>query len=585
MAKKTISWPLAPEHAITVDVMWRIRVGRRSQPEQDGWGSRSSGTNGTCATNKAIDRHVTGMTFIRHLLLFTMALNGPASFAQSGDKLLVLPDLDSTQLITTVARPGKGYLLLTRQVGTVDAGATLIATDQDGEPVSALHSLETIVNLITCSDSGFLAFSGDRTLLKMDSTLNVEWATTLQAPPLTWAAGELAESNGAYYLAGIVKSQLIDTFQLNYGTYAAALFKFDGSGQLTDQVIIADTSHTSFQYNLYQPEVVAGGDGSVYMSLNMLPDAMAGTCNRQPAVVKFNAGLDVQWSSRYLPSTYNGLKGMCLLPTGDLLLYGNHGYTSGVCTNFRNYIGVLDTAGAVLFARSYRHADPLSHTNGNPVVWDDGSVLFPEVHSTPFPFVNTRYFHHVDAQGNTIASQLFTLPSGYNFTTRSARGENGITGVFRMNAPDTLFFAPIDATLTTQCYSLPDAVIDSTITLVPLVFTPHYLEHNFVFVDTAYTFTPAMAVALPACDFSTGVNTQHADEVLVFPNPSTGDVRVQSEEIIQELVVLDALGRIVLRSAPRTTAASVRIASAGVYTVHVNTGTSEHVSKLVVEGH
>lgn len=516
--------------------------------------------------------------------LFAIAASG-AALCQSNERLITLPGLDSTQLITTVTRPGEGYLLLTRQAGTVDAGATLIATDPNGAPVLALHSPETIVNLITCSDSGFLAFSGSRTLLKMDPTLNVEWATTLQSPPLTWSGGELAESNGAYYLAGIVKSQLIDTFQLNYGTYAAMLFQFDGNGQLADQVIIADTSHTSFQYNLYQPEVVAGDDGSVYMSLNMLPDAMAGTCNRQPAVVKFNADLEVQWSSRYLPSTYNGLNGVTLLPTGDLLLYGNHGYANGSCTDFRNYIGVLDTAGTVLFAKSYRHADPLSHTNGRPVVLGDGTLLFPEVHSTAFPFVTTRYFHHVDAQGNTIASQRFTQPSGFNFATQLAHGDDSITGVFRMNAPDTLFFAAIDASLSTQCYSLPDAVIDSTIALTPLPFTPHYLEHNFVFADTAYTFTPATALALPACDFSTGVNTPHVDEVLVFPNPSTGDVRVQSEELMQELIVLDALGRIVLRSAPRTTAASMRIASAGVYTVRITTNASEHLSKLVIEGH
>ncbi len=516
--------------------------------------------------------------------LFAIAASG-AALCQSNERLITLPGLDSTQLITTVTRPGEGYLLLTRQAGTVDAGATLIATDPNGAPVLALHSPETIVNLITCSDSGFLAFSGSRTLLKMDPTLNVEWATTLQSPPLTWSGGEMAESNGAYYLAGIVKSQLIDTFQLNYGTYAAALFQFDGNGQLADQAIIADTSHTSFQYNLYQPEVVAGDDGSVYMSLNMLPDAMAGTCNRQPAVVKFNADVEVQWSSRYLPSTYNGLNGVTLLPTGDLLLYGNHGYANGSCTDFRNYIGVLDTAGTVLFAKSYRHADPLSHTNGRPVVLGDGTLLFPEVHATAFPFINTRYFHHVGAQGNTIASQRFTQPSGFNFATQLAHGDDSIIGVFRMNAPDTLFFAAIDASLSTQCYSLPDAVIDSTIALTPLPFTPHYLEHNFVFADTAYTFTPATALALPACDFSTGVNTPHADEVLVFPNPSTGDVRVQSEELMQELIVLDALGRIVLRSAPRTAAASMRIASAGVYTVRITTNASEHLSKLVIEGH
>lgn len=522
------------------------------------------------------------MKATEYLWTATFLLHAITSVAQSDEKLIVLPDLDSTQLVTAVTRPGEGYLLLTRQVGTVDAGATLIATDASGEPVDVLHSPETIVNLIACSDSGFLAISGTRTLLKMDRDMNVEWATTIQSPPPTWAAGELAERNGSYFLAGIVKSQLIDTFQLNYGTYAAALFKFDGNGQLVDQVIIADTTHTSFQYNLYQPTLRVGDDGSVYLSLNLLPHAMAGTCNRQPAVVKFNADLERQWSSRYLPSTYNGLNGVALLPTGDLLLYGNHGYTVGSCNNFRNYIGVLDTAGAVLFAKSYRHAGPLSHTNGRPVILDDGSVLFPEVHSTGFPFVNTRYFHRIDALGNTIASQLFTQPSGFNFSTQLADGGNGMTGAFRMNAPDTLFFAAIGASLTTQCYSLPDEVIDSTITLTPLPFIPHYLEHNFVFVDTTYTFTPAMAVALPTCDFSTGMNALDPGQISVFPNPSSGDVRITSTSPIQELVVLDALGRVVHQAAPHDTTFSFRVVSSGVYVIRLVADDHEYVRKLMV---
>lgn len=521
---------------------------------------------------------------VRIQLALAGAFAMSVTMAQQDGKLIVLPGLDSTQLITAVPRPGEGYLLLTRQVGTVDAGATLIATDQAGEPVSAWHSSETIVNLITCSDSGFLAFSGDRTLLKLDHDLSVQWATTMQFPPLTWAGGELAERDGAYYLAGIVKSQLIDTFQLNYGTYAAALFKVDGSGQLADQVIIADTTHTSFQYNLYQPKVVAANDGSVYMALNMLPDAMAGTCNRQPAVVKFNADLDVQWSSRYLPSTYNGLNGMCLLPTGDLLLYGNHGYANGSCNNFRNYIVVIDTAGTVLFVKSYRHVDPLSHTSGRPVVLEDGGLLFPASHSTTFPYVNTRFFHRVDAQGNTVASMLFTQPSGFNFTTQLAAGDSGLTGAFRMNAPDTLFFAAIDTSLTTQCYSLPDDVIDSAIALTPLAFTPHYLEHNFVFADTVYTFTPAVAIALPACDFSTSLPAIDTEDVRVLPNPSAGDVWVESAALVQELLITDALGRVVLHALPCTDRVAVQLAQPGMYLVRASIGGVVQVRKLAIQG-
>lgn len=35
----------------------------------------------------------------------------------------------------------------------------------------------------------------------------------------------------------------------------------------------------------------------------------------------------------------------------------------------------------------------------------DSGLLFPTSTRTPFPFVGTRYFHHVDARGNTMASK------------------------------------------------------------------------------------------------------------------------------------------------------------------------------------
>ena len=502
-------------------------------------------------------------------------------------RLITLTGLDSTQLVTTFAVPGEGYLIVTRQSGSVGSGCTLIRTDPDGVPLDALHSPDPITRAVACSDSGYLFLAGDRTLLKVDDAFNVQWASTMSAPPLTWFAMDIAEQDGAYYLAGNVRSQVIDTFQLNYNAYAAVLLKFNGTGDLVDHVILADTTHTSFQYNLYQPMLAPDSDGSLYVGLSMLPDALSGTCNRQPTLVKLNADMDVLWGFRYPPSSYNGLRGVSRLLTGDLALYGDFGTTVGSCNNFRHFLQVIDTAGTVNFAREYHHASPLSHGTGKPLLLPDSTLLFAQINSTPFPFINTRSLHHVDVQGNTIASKVMGAAStNYAASLVSLSTDaDGAIGLCRLNAKDTLLFMVIDTTLNTSCYTQPDTIIDGALSITRFAFQPHYLEHPFAFVDTVMAaFQPVPVSWMLDCEISTDVEEIGITSTTVFPDPSTGHVTITHSSPITELVITDALGRIVHRSMPQQRSVAVEIHRAGIYLIRVRAAEGYSVERILIEG-
>jgi hypothetical protein len=62
---------------------------------------------------------------------------------------------------------------------------------------------------------------------------------------------------------------------------------------------------------------------------------------------------------------------------------------------------------------------------------------------------------------------------------------------------------------------------------------------------------------LPDCDVSTGTVQDAEDEFMIFPNPSTGLVQIVSTGILEEIIVTDALGRVIHRSRPGRMSTSV----------------------------
>jgi hypothetical protein len=507
--------------------------------------------------------------------------------AQQPEKFIVLPTLDTTLLTTMVARPGAGYLIVTRQNGNILSGSTLISTDVNGDPLNAVRTTDVITKVVLCPDSGYLMLCEDATLLKTDPQLNIEWARRFSAPPPTWSVGEIAEKNGYYYMTAIVRSEMIDTFQVNYGTNAAVIYKFDSAGDLFDQAILADTSHTPDQFDLYGPTIAFGDDGTVYLTMSLRSGGSLSTCTGQPAVVKMDSGLQVQWSYRYPMSDYSSTSGSSMLRAGTLALYGSYGPNTTTC-NFKHFLQIIDTSGAVVLAKDYYHSFYVAaHGTGRPILLADSTLLFPQTYREGSPLGTKQYFHRIDAQGNTIGSKRFTNTDLLvNRHVGLALVNDGTIGVCRLNSRDTLLFTTIDTSLTTACYTLPDTIVESSVGVFRSAFDPSYLEHTFTVIDTLYPpFQPVPVNSVMDCDFTTAIGSARLTGANVFPNPTRGSVNITNPLPISDLVITDALGRVVYRSTPSKTHASVEILSSGLYIIRIADSQGDQVRKLIVEEH
>ena len=524
----------------------------------------------------------------RSIVLVLLALICGHIHGQGPVKLITLPTLDSTtQRVAFIKKPGDGYLIATRQAGTTGWGSTMISTDDTGEPQSAARVTDNIPNVILCQDSGYLMQSAFNMLVKTDQALNIQWAKKMVAPLPGLFVNGIYEHDGSYYMTASVQESLIDPGLAFYGTYAAIVFKFSAAGDLLDHVILADTLYSSSRYNLYQPTLAFDEDGSLYLSLNMLQYWAAGTCNRQPTVLKLNADLDLMWAYRYPVNIFNSVAGLTMLHDGNLALSGSYGNNYPYCTYFRNYMQKIDTAGNVLWAKSYQHPDPAGHGTFPALELADSTLLFSRTVQDTLGAPVWPFIDHLDANGAVIGSKGFAHPYGrFNYALMLADAGDGTLGVCRMNNWDTVLFTTIDTSLTTYCYSVPNTTIDSAISIARQLFSPAYLSYAFTFSDTLYPpFQPVPFASQPDCGLITGVEEMNGAGTTVFPNPSAGQVTIAHGVTILELVVTDALGRIVHRSAPRSNSASVELPIAGLYLFRIMDGHRETTTrKVIVEG-
>lgn len=68
----------------------------------------------------------------------------------------------------------------------------------------------------------------------------------------------------------------------------------------------------------------------------------------------------------------------------------------------------------------------------------------------------------------------------------------------------------------------------------------------------------------------------------VFPNPSTGDVHIESDQVIDKITVVNMFGQVVHGAVPNATNLSFELNRAGIYSVMVKTEAGTAVRKLVV---
>lgn len=90
-----------------------------------------------------------------------------------------------------------------------------------------------------------------------------------------------------------------------------------------------------------------------------------------------------------------------------------------------------------------------------------------------------------------------------------------------------------------------------------------------------------------AVTVGSGVNTQELDatSINIYPNPSTGAVRIQSEGNIEQLIIRDMRGRLVLSTLPRAALYDLNLSALekGVYVVEVKADNGQFFKRLILQ--
>ena len=83
-----------------------------------------------------------------------------------------------------------------------------------------------------------------------------------------------------------------------------------------------------------------------------------------------------------------------------------------------------------------------------------------------------------------------------------------------------------------------------------------------------------------------GIDELHVPyRIKIFPNPVFDkNISVSSSAIIDELKIMDVLGRVVYQAEPKEKAVSIGLDIAGVYLVQVRSGKHVLLKKMVVAG-
>ncbi len=177
----------------------------------------------------------------------------------------------------------------------------------------------------------------------------------------------------------------------------------------------------------------------------------------------------------------------------------------------------------------------------------------------------------------------------------STPGLGGVTGVIDCSAFDQPFTYPEDQWFKVDCvYDIDNQTWDMYIDDVQFVFAQPLAFGTQVFIELAgLDFYSASAnneqyiddVVLYNGDItqSAGTNDFAADKFSVYPNPVKDVLNISSKAAVDNVVVYDILGKVVLQENPGTISPSINMSglSSGSYLVQVTIGGSSKTVKVL----
>ena len=84
--------------------------------------------------------------------------------------------------------------------------------------------------------------------------------------------------------------------------------------------------------------------------------------------------------------------------------------------------------------------------------------------------------------------------------------------------------------------------------------------------------------------FPTSINEYSQSNISIFPNPSNGNIKISSNELIKKYTVHSSLGQLIISNSPSTKNTQINLTnqSTGIYYINIKTTNSTIINKLIV---
>ncbi len=480
--------------------------------------------------------------------------------------------------------------------GTNGDFANSIAVDANGNSYVAgsfssdtlrLDSLTYLVNSILFPNSGWQTY-----LAKYDALGNVVWARCSQSNYFSEGLDVVVAADGSVYVTGYFYSDTLqfdsvtiynsnpgnfaDIFIVKYNNTGNVIWAKSAGGAIDDMAtsIAVSSDGNIFITGCFRSSTLTFDNGTnltkvgpsniflaKYDNLGNLLWAKKGSgdCGSQTFLTiskQYSLALDasdnIYIAGCFFSSSFDF--------DGTLISNSFSNNTSD------NYMAKYDSQGNVLWAKSQglfgnnKFADIAVEASGAYHILAGGGLL-------------TKY----DVSGNLISTLLLSYAADGICVDLSG---NLFTGSNRFSKYDSLGNETIlDSLVSTNAGSIDIATDNNGNVFSAGNFnSPTYIGN--------YYFVPIGAVNIYVAKLSSilSVIEKPAEQAIlrIYPNPSSGEITISSEEILSNITVTNLLGQIMYQSRPNEMNISMQLKQAGIYFVSATSGGKTSTMKLII---
>jgi len=497
-----------------------------------------------------------------------------------------------------------GNFLWARSVkGLYNKYAQSITVDHSGNLVLAGEFTGNTIMIDTVSlqnNSGQTSF-----IARYSANGNVIWAKSATSSNVCRVYGVSTDSLGNIYSTGTfdglsvsfgtktLTSPGIGSFYLyvtKFDSLGNALWANKGAGYVLNSKVATDAQGNSYLCGTFLNASITFGAFTLtntnvnYSEMFVVKYASNGTCvwARREGNIYDEYASDIALDKSGKPSVAGYYKGGISFDFYTLS-QPNSGFTND------GFVVAYDSAGVVQWANSFGGGgqDEVQHLvinkNSNVFISGFSSSSTLMLGADTLLFLNGQiFFAKLDSVPSSACQASFfvqpdTIPHNYIVYNQST-GSSGLTYLWHWgDGTVSAGSAPIHNYSTNGTYTICLTVSDSTGCMAVFCDQPNYFYKNS---SNAFVVTLTVINGSPT---AVDESVMGAYDHLVFPNPSSGSVRLESSSKIDRIEVYNVLGEINYISKPISNFSQFNIENEGMYFVRITSKGRSEIQKIVIQ--